>query len=366
MPRQTLENVREQSPFKPTISGIQQVGIGVSDARAAFRWYRLHFGMDIPVFEDLAQAGLMAPYTGGETRQRHAILTINLRGGGGLEIWQRMHQAPRRADSEPKLGDLGIFCVRIKTSDVHASYAFLKSKHVELRGPIRQSPDGCAHFFARDPYGNFFQLVPGHDWFGRSKFFTGGTCGSMIGVSDMERSIQFYRNVLGYEMVAYDLQGAFPDLDRLPGAERNARRVLLTHSQPRTGPFSRLLGSSQIELIQVLAPGVKRIFANRCWGDLGFIHLCFDITGMADMKRMCEAAGHSFTVDSGPGFEMGAAAGHFSYVEDPDGTMIEFVETHKLPIIRKLGWYLDLMKRPRNKPLPDWILKAMALNRAKD
>ena len=84
------------------------------------------------------------------------------------------------------------------------------------------------------------------------------------------------------------------------------------------------------------------------------------------MKRMCDAAGHSFTVDSGPRFEMGAAAGHFSYVEDPDGTMIEFVETYKLPVIRKLGWYLDLMKRPRNKPLPEWMLKAMALNRVKD
>jgi len=34
---------------------------------------------------------------------------------------------------------------------------------------------------------------------------------------------------------------------------------------------------------------------------------------------------------------MGEASGHFAYVEDPDGTLIEFVETHKIPIIKKLG-----------------------------
>jgi hypothetical protein len=55
---------------------------------------------------------------------------------------------------------------------------------------------------------------------------------------------------------------------------------------------------------------------------------------------------------------MGEAAGHFSYVEDPDGTLIEFVETHKIPIIKKLGWYIDLWKRKDvTKPLPDGVLK---------
>ena len=54
---------------------------------------------------------------------------------------------------------------------------------------------------------------------------------------------------------------------------------------------------------------------------------------------------------------MGEAAGHFSYIEDPDGTLIEFVETHKVPILKKIGWYLDLRKRDPNKSLPDWIVK---------
>jgi hypothetical protein len=63
---------------------------------------------------------------------------------------------------------------------------------------------------------------------------------------------------------------------------------------------------------------------------------------------------------------MGEAAGHFSYIEDPDGALIEFVETHKIPILKKLGWYLDLRKRNPEKPLPNWMLKALGLNRVKD
>jgi hypothetical protein len=60
---------------------------------------------------------------------------------------------------------------------------------------------------------------------------------------------------------------------------------------------------------------------------------------------------------------MGEAAGQFSYVEDPDGTLIEFVETHKIPVIKKIGWYINLRKRNPEKALPDWILKALSFNR---
>jgi len=63
---------------------------------------------------------------------------------------------------------------------------------------------------------------------------------------------------------------------------------------------------------------------------------------------------------------MGKAAGHFSYCEDPDGTLIEFVETHKIPIIEKIGWYLNIRDRNPDKPLPDWMLGMLALNRVKD
>jgi hypothetical protein len=63
---------------------------------------------------------------------------------------------------------------------------------------------------------------------------------------------------------------------------------------------------------------------------------------------------------------MGEAAGHFSYTEDPDGTLIEFVQTHRIPLIKKIGWYLDLRKRNPAKPLPTWMLNTLKLGKVKD
>ena len=92
---------------------------------------------------------------------------------------------------------------------------------------------------------------------------------------------------------------------------------------------------------------------------------------MEKMKETCEQKGFPFTVDSfenykGNSFDMGEAAGHFAYIEDPDGTLIEFVETHKIPIWKKMGWYLNLKKRDPEKTLPDWLLKSLKFQKVKD
>jgi hypothetical protein len=126
-----------------------------------------------------------------------------------------------------------------------------------------------------------------------------------------------------------------------------------------------------MELIQVTDRKPEQIFKNRYWGDLGFIHLCYDIKGMDALRTECESKGFAFTVDSTHAlktdtFDMGEAAGHFAYIEDPDSTLIEFVETDKIPIMKKFGWYLDLRKRDPRKPLPNWILKTLKYSRVKE
>ena len=73
---------------KVIISGIQQVGIGIPNLAEAFGWYNKYLGFDARIFDDEGVAELMLPYTGGKPQQRRAILAMNMRGGGGLEIWQ--------------------------------------------------------------------------------------------------------------------------------------------------------------------------------------------------------------------------------------------------------------------------------------
>jgi catechol 2,3-dioxygenase-like lactoylglutathione lyase family enzyme len=347
------------------ISGIQQVGIGVPDVNKAFNWYNAHFGMDIPIFEEAAEASLMLPYTGGKPQSRHAILAINIKGGGGFEIWQYTSRTPQPPSFKPQLGDLGLFCAKIKTDNIQSSYNFLKSKNADILSEITESPTGRKHFFVVDPFGNLFQVMEDFTWFSRGIRHTGGPVGMIIGVSDITRSKKFYSDIFGYDEVMFEGSGNFNDLKGLPNGSAQLKRVLLTHSKERLGPFSKLFGKSYIELVEVQNYSPRKIFEGRYWGDLGFIHLCFDIKNMAALKKKCESSGHPFTVDGGAGFEMGEAAGHFTYIEDPDGALIEFVETRKIPIMKKVGWYLDLKKRNPKKRLPDWMLKALRFNRKK-
>jgi len=342
------------------------MGIGVRDVHEAARYYRKVFGMDVEVFEEKATAQLMLPHTAGRPIPRHAILAMNMQGGGGFEIWQQTQYRALPPQFELTLGDWGYFVCKMKCRDVAAFHAFCLQNNVETRGPLLKSPDGQDTFFLTDPWGNIFQAVPSSNWYKKENRLTGGVYGSIIGVSDMEKSLIIYRDLLNHKRVVYDRQGVFEDLAGLPGGSGRVRRVLLQNDSPRKGPFAKLLGDSQIELVQSLDRPGRNIFDGRIWGDLGFIHLCFDTRGMDVLKSETAEIGYPFTVDSAESFDMGVAAGRFSYISDPDGTLIEFVETLKVPIIAGVGWYMNLKNRAPEKHLPDWMVNTLSWKRKKD
>ena len=112
----------------------------------------------------------------------------------------------------------------------------------------------------------------------------------------------------------------------------------------------------------------RKIYEGRYWGDPGYIQLCMDVVNMKELGVFCREKGFPFTVDSCPGdirFDMGDASGHFTYIEDPEGTLIEFVETHKIPVVKKLDWFIDLKKRDATKSLPKWLLGCLRWNKVK-
>jgi catechol 2,3-dioxygenase-like lactoylglutathione lyase family enzyme len=352
------------------ICGIQQVGVGVKDVETAWAWYRKSFGMDCPIFEETAEAKLMLPYTGGEPRSRHAVLAYNLQSGGGFEIWQYKGRTPVDVSGEVVAGNLGIFACKIKVISVKNTLIHFRKENIPVLGEPLPDPKGKLTFFLKDPFGNIFQMVEADDWFMNEKKPTGGSYGVITGVSDIDKSRQVYSDILGYDEVVYDTSGISDDYKYLPGGNRKLRRVLLRRSKPFSGPFSRLMGKSEIELLSSGEKNERRIYEGRFWGDPGFIHLCYDIREMDNLKKMCEEKGFPFTVDSkkshqGNSFDMGEAAGHFSYIEDPDGTLIEFVETHKVAIMKKIGWYLDLRKKDPLKALPNWMLRTLSFSRVK-
>lgn len=348
------------------ISGIQQVGIGNPNLKDTWEYYRKNFGFDTPVFEEEAEAELMLPYTGEKVQKRNAVLCLNMNGGGGLEIWQYTERKIIWAKEKIKPGDLGIHTLKIKCKDITEAFEICKTKGLKVISEIQKRIPNSPCFLVEDLHGNMLEIIQSENWFSNSNGPFGGVAGVAIGVSDIEKSLRFYGELLGFTKVLSDQKASFIDLDAWTGENQLYRRIVLERKIENKGPFSKLLGPMQLELIQNLTEKPNKIFKDRFWGDPGFIHLCFDVVGMDSLKEKCKISGFPFTVDSANSFDMGEAAGRFSYVEDPDSTLIEFVETHKVPILKKVGWYLNLQKRNPLKPLPNWMIKTMGWSRVKD
>ena len=344
------------------ISGIQQVGIGNPNLKKTWDYYRKNFGFDTPVFEEEAEAALMLNYTGGNVQKRNAALCLNMNGGGGLEIWQFTEREVLWPTEEIYPGDFGIHSLKIKCIDIEKAYSHCKQRNLKVLSEIQEN----SFFLLEDLYGNKIEIRESMDWFSNSNGNFGGVYGVAIGVSDMEKSLKFYGDLLGFSKVVSNKKGQFDDFNSWTGKNESFHRVIIEKSTAYQGAFSQLLGPVQLELVQCLSSKPKKIFKNRFWGDPGFIHLCFDVVAMDVLKEKCESEGHPFTVDSANSFDMGEAAGRFSYVEDPDGTLIEFVETQKVPILKKVGWYLNLEKRNPLRPLPRWMIRTMGWSRIKD
>jgi catechol 2,3-dioxygenase-like lactoylglutathione lyase family enzyme/uncharacterized glyoxalase superfamily protein PhnB len=350
------------------INGIQQLGVGVENVHEAWKWYREHFAMDIRMFEEEATAELMLAHTNGKPRKRHAVLALNMQGGGGFEIWQHTGKKPQICPFEIQLGDLGINIGKIKTENITTAYKKFKNSGLNLLGSVHKDPAGNEHFYLKDIYGNMWEVKHQKQVFRKKeKSVSGGIYGATIGVKNMEESLQIYQNILEYDKVVYDKTGVFKDFEGISGGNKKFRRVLLKHSDVKSGAFSPFFGNSVIELVQVLNREPRDIYEGRIWGDPGFIHLCFDINGIDIFRKKVKDLGFPFTVDSAHAmetFDMGEAAGSFAYIQAPEGTLIEFVETHKIPLLKKLGWYIDFRKRGHH-PLPNWMLKMFRFMRVK-
>ena len=333
------------------ISGIQQCGIGVANVLEAAHYYKILLGFDCLVFDDVADAELMTKYTGNEIYRRRALLTMNMQGGGGIELWQFLDRKPMAAAEKVKLGDLGIFAIKIKARDIEKAHQFFTKRNKEIVSDIYQNMASTNCFLLEDIYQNHFEIVESNNFFSATAHVCGGVYGAIIGVSDLEKATEFYGKILqNTTLINSDI------------VEENISRVLLKKERSSSGAFANLLGEMEIELVQAAELKLK-IYQDRYWGDLGFIHLCLDVCDMTSYKSLQVAMGNHFTVDSNGFFKMEQAGGRFCYMEDADGTLMELVETYKVPILKRWGWYLNLSKRKSKKPLPDWMVKMLGLNK---
>lgn len=132
-------------------------------------------------------------------------------------------------------------------------------------------------------------------------------------VSDLDRSIAFFRDALGFEVTS-----------RAPRDPHAIRHITGVSGAEIEVAYIRGPGHS-LELIQYLAPPTRgQVVAEPC--DTGFAHVAYDVDDLEAALEAAAAHGVApinppWVIDRGPN-----TGRRVVYCRDPDGITIEFIE----------------------------------------
>jgi len=311
------------------ITALQHVGFGVHDAAASFEFYRKFAGFKIKLVDYQDFSDQMEPIIGDLVKMR-IIMALPSHGKGIIEIVQHVSTPPRPGTA--RWGDIGFLATGYGTRNVAASVAHLDAEGVNV--PVRsyttqlKSGKRWESAFLYDPDGNCVELID-TDPENSTNPGAGGIIQVTIGVRDMDRSLEFYSGILGYNDVLLDTTGHDARLAPLLKNGVEQRQVILGRKSSLKSPFA-LLGGGRIRLVQVKDFPGKNLFEGRRWGDIGQMEACFEVddirAAVEELKAMNMEVYHPPTyMDMGTG-----SKGSFAYIKDPDGTLIEFVEVNRV------------------------------------
>ena len=136
-----------------------------------------------------------------------------------------------------------------------------------------------------------------------------------ITVSNLERSLDFWQNVLGFEFShrAHQTSKMASEITGVAGAEIKLAVV-------------KAPGGHKIELLEYLAPPDRKQHVDLRPCDVGSVHIAFTVDNLDAVLQKITAsgwkvAGKPQTLKSGPN-----AGKRVVYVRDPEGTTIEFMQ----------------------------------------
>jgi catechol 2,3-dioxygenase-like lactoylglutathione lyase family enzyme len=134
-----------------------------------------------------------------------------------------------------------------------------------------------------------------------------------ISVADMERSLAFYRDLLGMK-VAMDVESSGPKLGVIVGLAGAQARIVMLDA-----------GNQRIELFQYRAPVGRPMPEGLRQCDNGLTHIAFNVTDMDELREKLKDKGVPFY--SEPQVMRGELK--VVYFKDPDGVTLELMETLK-------------------------------------
>ena len=133
-----------------------------------------------------------------------------------------------------------------------------------------------------------------------------------ISTGDLERSVRFYRDLLGFEEVYSSQWEVGAEVaDRITGLKDSSARLVMLKA-----------GNAFVEIFQYETPRPKPGEATRPVCDHGITHLCLDVTDVETEYERLKAAGMTFHCPP----QEGGGGVWVTYGRDPDGNVVELLE----------------------------------------
>ena len=302
------------------VSGVHHVAIGVRDLETMRTFYSDLMGFT----EVFAEFGVSEQEIMREvTRSSQAVFSgaalQQTAGGIMLEFIQLVEPAPRPIRRTARYGDIGVAKITIATADVPHVWRKLKDKVnfcSEPKTAVIPGQGDSQFVYCRDPEGNLVEIASGGP--GRGEMF-GGAWSVGIAVSDLMRSLPFYRDFLGFNLAVQGAHDNFSGLvDEVSGAAGTRVRSCLLSADAQ--------GATTVELFETTGPRGRSIPFSTCWGDFGYLQAAFNCDDVHGVAADLEAAGVDLLCS--PKVMEGGIPEHpgeFVYARDPDGIPVEFL-----------------------------------------
>lgn len=136
-----------------------------------------------------------------------------------------------------------------------------------------------------------------------------GTSHIGITVSNLERSLAFYRDILGF-ILEREVERSGEYIEKMVG---------MPGAHLRTATLSG--GGYRIELVEYLSPRGEPIKGRLC--DPAMIHLAFSTSNIHEIYEYLTSNGVQFTAPP----QQGPSGGYAAYFLDPDGITLELLQS---------------------------------------
>ena len=297
------------------ITGVHHIALGVKNLQIMKSFYKDILGFNIlepPAIPRDIMSGIMR----GIIPEFNVGTLSDDEGGIIIEFINMVTPFPRAIRRDSRYGDIGANKITVAVSDVNDVCRDLKDNVNFVSSPRSVELPGYGSYnfvYFKDPEGNLIELVSGGELPVKNQF--GGVRWVGISVTDLERSVSFYRKYTGFDTFFVEPHENFSRLvDEVCGSgQSRVRSCILSSSN----------GGGMVELYEVLEPRGRSIPSYTSWGDFGYLHtamLCKNIAGIVDNLEK-EDIELFIKLQHVPG-EEGTV---FSYVRDPDGIPLEFL-----------------------------------------